>query len=319
MVSGKFFNGLMRDLKLTNKKMKKLLFLILISTSLLSCKKDKTGTIQYQLKFDCANQVNRISEFKSTTADSVYTQFGDFIGSITPTEFEAKFNFLFVQSSKYVVSFVNGEHTDPSTGQPYLMADFSNNQQITMEPNIHNWEVDDNGNPVNPTTNEYEDDEISFSFLSFTARYFYQRFELPVEYTGVDIQQLLNPNGFPEELPVRNGNDLKVWSAHLFYPLNYSGNDLYCIRYNFGVFPPGADSFYLHDTSAVIIHGTFTPVTLTMPAADETTTLYSTISFDTENLLHLYAGSDNIPYTSDDIIVYAPDFWNRVKVTVEIR
>ncbi|MFN7302291.1 MAG: hypothetical protein ACK5U7_12530, partial [Bacteroidota bacterium] len=60
-------------------------------------------------------------------------------------------------------------------------------------------------------------------------------------------------------------------------------------------------------------------VKLIMPDAGETATLFSTMVFDTENLIQLYAGADNTPYTADDIMVYAPNFWERIKVKLEMR
>lgn len=47
--------------------------------------------------------------------------------------------------------------------------------------------------------------------------------------------------------------------------------------------------------------------------------MFSTISFDTQNLIQIYAGIDNIPYSSDDIFVYAPNYWERVIVKLEIK
>jgi hypothetical protein len=47
--------------------------------------------------------------------------------------------------------------------------------------------------------------------------------------------------------------------------------------------------------------------------------MYSIISFDTENLIHVYAGMDNKPYTTDDIFVYAPNYWERLHVKLEVR
>jgi len=37
-----------------------------------------------------------------------------------------------------------------------------------------------------------------------------------------------------------------------------------------------------------------------------------------ENIIHVYAGADNIPYTSDDVIVFEPKFWERIYVDVDI-
>lgn len=63
----------------------------------------------------------------------------------------------------------------------------------------------------------------------------------------------------------------------------------------------------------------YTPVTVKMPLDGETIVMYSTISFNTENLIQVYAGMDNIPYTFDDIFVYAPNYWERLNVKLEVR
>ena len=63
----------------------------------------------------------------------------------------------------------------------------------------------------------------------------------------------------------------------------------------------------------------FNPVTVTMPEEDETIEMYSTLSFNTDNLIQVYAGRDNIPYTQDDVFTYAPNYWERLKVRLEVR
>lgn len=56
-----------------------------------------------------------------------------------------------------------------------------------------------------------------------------------------------------------------------------------------------------------------------MPANGDTFTMYATLAFDTENLIQIYAGNDNFPYTGDDDFVYAPKFWDRIKIKLEMK
>ena len=63
----------------------------------------------------------------------------------------------------------------------------------------------------------------------------------------------------------------------------------------------------------------FTSLTVTMPEPDETIRMYSTVSFNTDNLIQVYAGRDNTPYTQDDVFTYAPNYWERLKVRLEVR
>ena len=51
----------------------------------------------------------------------------------------------------------------------------------------------------------------------------------------------------------------------------------------------------------------------------KTIEMVSEISFDTENLIQIYAGQDNIPYTSDGIFLFAPNYWERLIVKLEVN
>jgi len=61
----------------------------------------------------------------------------------------------------------------------------------------------------------------------------------------------------------------------------------------------------------------FNKWTMKPPLPDETKTVISTIVFDNDDIIQLYAGIDNRPYTSDDIIVLEPRFWKRIIVYVD--
>lgn len=53
------------------------------------------------------------------------------------------------------------------------------------------------------------------------------------------------------------------------------------------------------------------------PAEGETIVMNGTLSFNTRDLIQVYSGADKIPYTSDDIFVYAPKFWERIYSKVD--
>lgn len=55
-----------------------------------------------------------------------------------------------------------------------------------------------------------------------------------------------------------------------------------------------------------------------MPDDGESITMYSTISFDCTKLIQVYAGKDNIAYTNDDVFIYAPKYWERLKVRLDV-
>jgi hypothetical protein len=43
------------------------------------------------------------------------------------------------------------------------------------------------------------------------------------------------------------------------------------------------------------------------------------LSINTQDLIQVYAGADNVPYTRDDIFVYAPRFWERISSRLDIN
>ncbi len=43
------------------------------------------------------------------------------------------------------------------------------------------------------------------------------------------------------------------------------------------------------------------------------------MSFNYNNIIQIYAGQDNLPYTKDDVFLYRPDFWERLSVQVSVE
>jgi len=63
----------------------------------------------------------------------------------------------------------------------------------------------------------------------------------------------------------------------------------------------------------------YTLITVTMPEASESIEMYSAISFINDDLIQVYAGNDGVAYTGDDMFSYAPRYWERVVVRLELR
>jgi len=296
--------------------MKIIIYTLLVCFLLLSCKKEKSGKVVYQLQFTSEKQAADYKSLKLTKSNSFYTQFGDYITSITPIDLSTSFNFLFAQSTKYVVNFVGNNWE--GNNNPELNVNFSKNQEVTVEAALM---INSEQNGLNTWIGcqDYDDNEATFTYFCFIAKYFNQEFELPVGYSNIELEQLDRTRYFNSDTPERNGNIIKALTkaptSCLTQPFN---SEWHGLRYNFGIYNPAAHSFIVNDNSTVI-DGSFDPITLTMPLDGETKVLYSTVNFDTENLIQLYAGADNIPYTSDDVIVYAPDYWKRVQVKIEIK
>lgn len=59
---------------------------------------------------------------------------------------------------------------------------------------------------------------------------------------------------------------------------------------------------------------------LNKPAKDDgSPDLNGVLSFYPDGLIQVYAGADNIPYTADDVFIYAPRFWERLKSRLDIN
>jgi hypothetical protein len=309
---------------------------------LLSCDKNKEssfGNIVYKLKFESTQSKSEMLNeksvkvfLKSGTAgnqtDTLYTQFGDYITSLTPQSFQANLRFLFAQSQLSVANFVPGfDNARP----PALFVDFSNSQEITASPQIMTYDISTDNEQYNwIASGQYAEDEITFTYFCFIPYYFYQEVELPAEYINVELNEfnmyydiskyitadaisIYTAGGQYNCDSVKTENVLRID----YFPLIMQ-NEGNLVRFNFGTLDSGALRFISNDTTTEV-NGSFTPITLTMPMEGETKELYSTVSFNTYNLIQLYAGIDNIPYTSDDIIVYAPEYWSRLSIKMEIK
>jgi hypothetical protein len=309
---------------------------------LITCDKDNGnsyGNLMYKLKFESTQSDNELSFDKPGNVppmksgseyqpEKLYTQFGDYITSLTPQSFTARLRFLFTQSELYVANFVPGvDNTHP----PELLVDFSDNQEITASPQIMTYEVSTDDNQYKwIASGHYTADVNTFTYFCFIPYYFYQETELPAAYTNIELSEfnrnydvsgyisadvcnVLNIGGQYSCNTVKTGNVLRVD----YFPLimQNEGNP---VRFNFGDLDSDAQRF-INDEPANEINGSFTPITLTMPMEGESKELYSTISFNTQGLIQLYAGADNVPYTSDDIITYAPEYWKRLSIKMEIR
>ena len=291
------------------------------------CKKDKYGQLVHKMKFTSSKE----SKHKGSTKDIYYTQFGDYITSITPSSFIGDFDMVRMYGT-----------TDIQNPPPVFMtlilstsmqdkirfADFSNNAEITLNPSLCGPFVNCNSDGTGGCFKE----DVVFKLLQVCLINIQQVATLPVQYNGVNLSQFNSQYGGHQYFSdsVKKGNTLTVD----MYPLTGKINDTsqFYIRpmtFYFGMtnntalyttgpsiqFPSSLNE-NLSMQIPFVWSNKFNEWTLKSPKKGETITTNSTIGFDNSNLIQIYAGADNIPYTSDDIIVYAPNFWERIYVNV---
>lgn len=307
--------------------MKAGIYLILLISLLIGCKRDEEGEILSKFKFT-TSQIG----LKSANAgpDSVYSQFGDYITSVTPGHFSGVIGMLFYADTSLAghgMGFL--ERQDSSQNELRVHVDFSNSQEVSLIPQLGSTDM---------VGNQYRQKEVTFVYFVFSAIYFYQEVELPIQYEEVTINQFNEEYSEHNSLgglvryncdSVKFGTLLKIRSTPFVTRL-FTGDGGYTYSFVFG----NTDSSYIFNPDGIEVEpidrfpivlgddpiirsNKFVPETIIMPEFDEVLEMNSTISFDTENIIQIYAGQDNIPYTSDDIFLYAPNYWERINIKLE--
>ncbi len=270
------------------------------------------------------------SDYKTSTVQ--YTQFGDYITSITPSRFIGKF--LHLRLSNWHENQAAGEElnidffdNNLDIANPLRLADFSNNSVVIFEPD--EVEVSENAELI---------------YFIAICLFFYQELELPEPYEdfyGNSLQYLNFDGGIGDNFDgptigvEKIGRFLKAshedFLAPIFNPVwtGFEGN--YPVSSHSYVFG-NTDTTFIFKTDVpdqrtnddpmgqagyIVRSNNYTPVSVSAIAEGETKTIHGTMSFNTSDLIQIYAGQDNIPYTSDDIFVYAPNFWERISVRLE--
>lgn len=312
-----------------------MLFFILYFSS---CQKNgEIGDIKYKVKYTTTVNNSTIkSSFKTKSAmnDSLHSGFGTYITSLTPYHFSASINMMGMQDSTIdpggnttiMLGFIMHDGSDMTAPEP--QADFSNNQEVEFFPQMFHQ--------------VYPGQKIDFIYFYFVPYYIYQEVTLPSEYQNVTINQ------FNEEYPVgyfgigeeqfycdsvKFGNTLKIkyqpfiTRLHPYqagYPrdivfgntdstfiFNKEGNTIYpSVNNPFGAPEQGVKH-------CIIRSNQYSVSTVTIPENDQSLTVRVIMIFDTRKIIQVYAGQDNIPFTSDDIFLYAPKYWERIQAKLE--
>lgn len=320
--------------------MKKLLSILTLIFLLISgCKKDNNdnnnnngGSLVLNMTYHSSakKSFEKVSSVK-TKSDTLYTQFGDYITSISPTVFIGKFLDMRLHNWdqngtiwNYGFNIIDNNTPLDSSNR---LADFSSNATVSFN-------LDPNAIP--PGAN------LSYNIFVFISLFFYQEFELPAQYDTVALLPYLDfgSNNILNNFDGywiggnRTGLLIKGSSDPLIAPIF----DSTWTGFN-GSFPPmpktfvlgSSDSTYMYfsnisgqsaqsidnplgESGYIIRSNAYNTITLSTVMNGETKTVNGSMTFDTHSLIQIYRGADNIPYTSDDIFVYAPNFWERLSV-----
>ncbi|MCF8461757.1 MAG: hypothetical protein K9G46_13620 [Flavobacteriales bacterium] len=311
--------------------MKKALFplVILIALSFSGCRK---ADVDIRFKTIYTNgSSHKKSLHKESSTNNAFTQFGDFVGTITPRTVTGTFrtirytdNDYSVQGATTIIDVINGNWQE---NDPRKFADFTNGNTVEVIPDMY-------GDMANGW---YAKQNINLKYLGISPNYLLFEFDLPENYDSVEL--LINhfpnsgyhlPNGF-NALAVREGRAMKCLSG-FFTQHEFNGSDNAPEVFVFGeadsCFVIDVDAsnlgsieyaapFGVNENSVVARSGNYIAPILTDPVPNQDKVITTTIGFDSENLIEIYAGLDNVPYTFDDVFVFTPLFWNRFDITLE--
>lgn len=259
-------------------------------------------------------------------ADTLHTGFGDYITSLTPLRTSAKFRTIRYEMD--TGSFNTIELIDNNWG-PFdarKYADFTNNSRVSMQPNLYGALANEGA------AFQYA---ILFRFMTMDLANIYHDIPLPPQYAGIDtfdqfrVQQAFD-NDEDHAYTTLQNSVLRSRFRMFLYPvfkdiqqvpsgIVFGGTDssyLFNIRTGRRDYPRNAST----SGNYMIRSRKFTPLQYTPSDNPEKTTyIRATMAFDSRNLIQVYAGRDNIPYTADDVFLYHPQFFDRFEVKVEVE
>ncbi len=301
------------------------LLTILLSLISFSCKKHPV-TVIYKINFidhEISSGKGLAIEKKDLSSDR-YTQFGDYITSITPKKFTARiWTVGYIDkvldrsnNTSNMLQYIdqNGEKLSPD--DPSRSIDFSDNNVVNFNPVIYG-NVDNDG--------QFLDAPIDFKYFYFIPYDLYQELQLPPEYQNVTLDMFPQGSVTDNILKINHNQMLNK----LFPNAGTTGN-LYLIFGNtdstYIVNPNGENVGFSEDCpiaapghDLTIRSNKYVNMIFNKPAEGATVVMNGILSINTQDLIQVYAGADNIPYTRDDIIVYAPRFWERISSRLDIN
>lgn len=279
-----------------------------------SCKKG--GSINHQIIYTTDKNAFRALGASDTT----HTGFGNYITSITPFSFKAKMNIMAYQDfwkSEHMISYIDGHDNDPRF-EIALYADFTGNAEVKPTPILYSTDM---WNGV------FKQKEVTLNYFIFVPYYINVDFHLPPAYNGKQLNQFATEyDTVQKRLLCRTmeSNLIKDLYPNAKIPGGFAfGNTDSTFIFNKeglsledGPDKPFGGPNY---TQPIIRSNHYTPTTITMPDDGGSIEMISTLSYNTEGIIQVYAGKDNVAYTQDDVFVYAPRYWERLKVKLETR
>lgn len=308
-------------------RMNKPIFLLSVAATLAllilpaACKKGNKGTVTVDIRYRGQDTAEGPAGGMDTAR---HAGLGAYITSITPDSFKGKFYTIRFQDDWNLPSALMMELIDNNMSyySPLRIADFSAGNEVRLEPRIYY---------ANTSDKAIKNKNVNLLYFYWDLAWFHQDFKLPAAYNGVSLRVLQKEFNYGQEQGGTAQNNLHVRSDHYPFTEKIFGNppgeiprlyvfgntdSSFIFNKNFQVVGLSKDNPMGGSNNQPIVRShQYQSVSFNYSETDDLR-LQATVTFDYENLIQLYAGPDNKPYTSDDVVVYAPRFWERLKVKV---
>jgi hypothetical protein len=219
-------------------------------------------------------------------------------------------------NSANMLQYIEQNGDKLSSEDPSRSIDFSDNNVVSFDPVIYGRVNNDH---------QFEDTKIDFKYFYFIPFSLYQEIPLPTGYQNISLDMFSSG--------IISDNTLKISHKDIFkklFPNAGTNNNFYIIFGNTDstwVVNPNSEKVGLSEdcpiadpgTDLVIRSNKYTNMIFNQPDAGHTAVMNGTLSINTQDLIQVYAGADNIPYTRDDVFVYAPRFWERISSRLEVN
>lgn len=293
---------------MNSNSMKLGLILVLISISVF-CGCKKVGQLSHNFRF-------------MTTADSrqpacdnlksgSYENLGTLISSATPVRVILNYHMMSYSDewdqrsdSKHLFSF-----ECPESG-----IDLTNGKEFSLTPHLNSTDM---------YHGIYNIPEVTFNYFLLWTNTFTFRVYLPEEYGNGSQLDNVEQNALHADSAGNWYFELDelsllqpVYGQHCWSGYFFGNTDSTFIFNKEHIVLPRSEDNPVSESGEAVLRMPMTPITVTMPLDGENIQIHTTLSLNSDQVIQFYSGNDGIPYTHDDFIVLAPEFWNRINLNM---
>jgi hypothetical protein len=226
-----------------------------------------------------------------------------------------------------MIQYIDQNPNNLPQDDPSRMVDFSNNVTVNFDHPVVFGRLRDG---------ILEGKNIDLKYFYFLPYYLYQEIQLPAQYEGIQLEMFEQSMGnfttvdnnilktqqqpiirkiFPNSFNTNNGPYFYFGNTESTFVVNPDGERILLSENN-----PAINEDAQGGTGTLIIRSNqYTNAIYQAPEPNETLTMSGIVSFNTTDLIQVYAGNDNVPYTRDDVFVYAPKFWERISSRLDME